>query len=473
VIGAPAIIASRSAEAAFAKFQLGNPTDITGHPFPGEPGNLVGHANTPATSLSPAWPGSFANTASDIPTYVAANGNFVNGTAGSPRVYKFLDFDAGPQPSDGNGPANTLTADGTYGGPSLSYVTFVGCRFQANATGNGAAVNVVMRGSTNVVFSYCTFCPRTAVAPSIPNPAWPSSAAGLGWNLNNVIGSGGGGTKYIPFATYQMHCIGPNDGCQYGFYVGSGPLTLDHCDIWGMAAPLNIQGGSINAMTFTDNWIHDYQDCITVALGQHDGFHTDGIGFPSTGVAPNGGQITIQHNTLATLGNVSSLMWQITPRSNQGRQKGFWDSTTLWDPGSPGVSVIDRHDGNLYYNNTGMPLSGGLSPSLSTQWTLVGPGYFSDILAVNNFLSGQNYLIDPGSNMPMCRNLVYTDNILSWILPPYFGPVYASPANGNMGGQFTSSSLGNFWIRNKIVGGPHDGMFAYPNGGFGSIDWHN
>lgn len=254
--------------------------------FPGQSGNPVGFAATPtlatasfAAANGQTWPGAYPGSLTTWPGGTGAQtisaGTHAQsgaGTSGNPWVFSFYDFDA----------STSATAI------SLSNAIFVGCRFQSNAN-TGLATNINPTGS-NLTFIYSSVIPRVAIAPSIPNAAWPSASAGL--QILNTSGS---------YASFNI----PNaNGYQFAFYGknATGPLTIDFCDSWGFANFCNLPDGSTFQFTFTNSWIHDCRN----DNGNSD--HSDGPGYLNTSTQPS--NILIQGCTIASIGNTNAIAMQ-------------------------------------------------------------------------------------------------------------------------------------------------------------------
>lgn len=279
---------SRKSAAAFAIFQTSSSIGPTG--FPGQAGNPVGHAATPASAPSAfttangqTWPGAFSSlTAWPGGTGAQTLSNGTNatsgaGTAGNPWVFAFYDFDA-------------LTAGVLL---SLSNAIFVGCRFQSNSVNN---YNVAATGS-NLTFVYCSIIPRVALHSTPPNAAWPSAGAGLG-----ILSSSGS------YTNTGGYCIPSSDGYQFGVSVSSGAVTIDHCDMWGFGNAVNYASASTAAMMVSNSWIHDAANCNVTPPGGSTNYHTDGPGFLNVSAPPS--NITITKNTIATIGNTNGIAFQ-------------------------------------------------------------------------------------------------------------------------------------------------------------------
>ncbi len=193
------------------------------NPLPGQPGNSVGFA------AAPGYPGSLT----------AASGPLTSGSSGNPTVYSFKDFTG-------------LSID-------ANWVTFIGCRFKSNVVADNN-VSTGGTGAQNIVFSYCSFTPLNSLYGSPPGAAWPSAGAGL---------------QTTTFVT-DVNCIDGNSGYQFGLTVRNatdGPITFDHCDIWGFGNALNFPAPTTAQITVQDCWIHD------AANASPQSYHTDGPGY--------------------------------------------------------------------------------------------------------------------------------------------------------------------------------------------------
>ena len=220
--------------------------------FPGQAGNPVGY------EADPGYPGSLTK-------WTGSATLSASGTTSSPKVYSFQDFVAGT--------GGTLI--------SGSHVKFVGCRFQSNDLEN---YNVQVTGS-DVTFEYCSVTPLISLAPAPPHPAWPSGGAGL-----QLVGDGTG---------YQ---IDGNSGYEYGFnIVSGGPVTIDHCDVWGFGNAV-VFYATTAPMTVQGSWIHDAADAAAQA------YHTDGAGYLNGSTGPQ--NVSILGNTIASIGNTNGIAFQ-------------------------------------------------------------------------------------------------------------------------------------------------------------------
>lgn len=248
-LAAPAII--RPAHALMrGGFSTGGAT--TG--FPGQAGNPVGFA------ASPGYPGSLN----------ASPPAITSGTSGSPHVYSYYDF--------------TSSFDVT----NLSFVNFVGCRFQSNAS---SGVSMTITNSNNINFSYCSWTPLTSKATAPPNAAWPCAGAGL--NLN--YGSAGYTAYVIPQTSRYQNGVAFAD-------TTSGPITWDHCDFWGFGNAAIQWNGTTAQQTVQDCWAHDCADPAGAIITPE---HTDGIGYVLGGAAPQ--NIKIDHTVIAGMGPVNGI----------------------------------------------------------------------------------------------------------------------------------------------------------------------
>lgn len=241
-----------------------SPAVVTIPPWPGLSSNPVGFSAAPGFSSLTAWPGGTGSQTVSNGT----NAQSGSGTTNDPWIFSFYDFDSGPSTT-----AGTLI--------SASNAKFIGCRFQSNDRAN---YNVQCTGA-NITFSYCSVTPRVAVVSAVPFAAWPAASAGL-----QKTGDGTG---------YQ---IGGNSGYQYGLNItAGGPLTADHCDIWGFGNAIVFYTTTAQ-MTISDCWIHDAADAALQA------YHTDGPGYLNGGAPPS--NITINHCTIASIGNTNGIAFQ-------------------------------------------------------------------------------------------------------------------------------------------------------------------
>lgn len=250
--------------------------------WPGQAGNLVGHAGTPASASAEftaahggtwpgayssltAWPGGTGNKTINNGTYATSG----SGTSGDPYVFAFYDFDAGTGQTS----------------VSVSNAIFVGCRFQSN---NAPGANCQVTGA-NVTFDYCSFVPRTALYSSPPGyTLWPSAGTGVG-TITQTNGVNG---------------IDGNSGFQAGLSIpdGAGPIMASHCDCWGMGNSFSQMGSTTAQLTFKDCWVHD------AANQTAQEYHQDGIGYVNGGAAPK--NIRIEHCVIASLGNTNGIAFQ-------------------------------------------------------------------------------------------------------------------------------------------------------------------
>jgi hypothetical protein len=254
---------------------------VGGH-FPGQVGNPVGFAATPAAAPARwagvagtnAWPGAFSSLT------VFSGTGFTSGSAGTPTVISFQDFVGG--------------MDFSVSAFNASQIIFVGCRFQA---GTGATINTRFDTGTHISFFYCSITPNPSVAPTVPHAAWPSAAAGTGQSYGD--------------GNYASNTISNANGYQYGA-VGSVNATFntflwDHCDFWGFANSIDFEGGTLaGPVMISDCWFHD---------GRNDGGldHTDGPGYLGGGPGPS--NLTITHCTISAMANTDGVAMQGTTYS--------------------------------------------------------------------------------------------------------------------------------------------------------------
>jgi hypothetical protein len=441
IIGAPALLLARS-EIVDAASRGGSPNT-----WPGQSDNPVGYA------ASPGYPG--ALTASAWPP-----SGWGSGTPGSPNVFKYLDFDAG-----GGGADFPISSTGADSGPAINYVTFIGCRFQANGQAAGNSINTCVEcfksGSNNIIFSYCSFVPRTSLVTAPPNAAWPASSVGTG-----VVWTGTPAqlTYQIPFLS----------GTEFAISVGApagGLVTIDHCDMWGMGDGVNL-AASTGRINVTDCWIHDCRyDQYPPNPSLND--HTDGVGYLA-GRSPPCSNIFISHNTIASIGNTNAIGFQhLAPP---------WKATTSYSFGAQ----VCGSDNNAYTSTVaGTGTNTGHNPlgDNGAHWHLDGPNYFSNISIINNYLTGFNNILDAGGNVFGINHMTITDNVFASDLMWLTRLVYS-----DFSAQFTGTT--NVWRRNKLQlypgsgssyasrYAPYDGQFVLPlivsgnvGGSFSRTDW--
>lgn len=440
IIGAPALLLARSEMVDAAS--RGSPNT-----WPGQPGNPVGYA------AAPGYPGALT------PSPWPPNG-WGSGSADRPNVFKYLDFDAGSWGGD-----FPISIDGLDGHGPINYVTFLGCRFQANGCANLNSINTCVEcyksGSNNITFSYCSMVPRTAVVIAPPNAAWPASSVGTG-----VVWTGTAAqlTYQIPFLS----------GTEFAISVSApagGLVTIDRCDMWGMGDGVNFGYRSAGQINVTDCWIHDTKyDQYPPQPNNND--HTDGIGY-LTGLAPPAKNILIRHNTIAGIGNTNGIGFQ--------HMAPLWSLRTNYSQGAQ----VAGSDNNAYTSNINNNL--GINPvgDRSGSWTLNGPNYYSNISVINNYLTGFNNVVDIGAvaNPLANNNVVFTDNVFASDLMWGTRLLYHDYSR-----MFTGTT--NVWRRNILqlypaskltyasAHAPYDGQFVLPvivpgnvSGTFNRTDW--
>lgn len=296
--------------------------------YPGQRDNPVGYTAAPGYTSLTAWPGGTgAKTISD-----GTNATSGSGTSGDPWVFAFYDFNAG-----------------TFGTTtSISNAKFFGCRFQSNNTGN---FNVAVVGASNVTFSYCSIVPLASLHTTPPNAAWPSASAFQVTGLQITVNSG----------SYSSYCIPGNDAYQFGFSIGSGPIKIDHCDIWGFGNAINLPNSTSSQITMSENWIHDPAN--NNVGGTPNFYHTDGVGYLNGGTPPS--NVSLAHCTIAGIGNTNGLAFQAAT-----------------------------------------------SP-------------YANISVTGNYFAGFADLVDMCHNVAGSTNLTFSDNVIGTDLPWLNGPLYA------------------------------------------------
>jgi len=247
--------------------------------WPGQAGNLVGHTQWPG------WSGSFNATACSAPS---SGTNWSNAVVISNCTYStsshttiscnYCEFILVDFKSSATNDNNAYVTG--------SNIIFAGDRFQSNYI-QGANVSVT---GSNIYFFYDSVVPLVSYVASPPGSSWPSAGAGA----NSTTMSNG-----VNMATLnQAYEIGiePNNS--------SGPMVIDHCDIWGFGNAIQILTTTAQ-ITITSNWIHDGAYPSGVTGGD---YHTDGIGYLNGSTGPN--NVWMIGNAIATLGNTNSLAFQ-------------------------------------------------------------------------------------------------------------------------------------------------------------------
>jgi hypothetical protein len=117
--------------------------------------------------------------------------------------------------------------------------------------------------------------------------AWPSASAG----------------QQTTTFSNNVNCIDGNSGHQFPLYLPSisGPITVDHCDIWGFGNAI-VFTSSTAPITVNACWIHD------AANDSPQSYHTDGPGYENGSTAPQ--NISITNCTVASIGNTQAIAFQ-------------------------------------------------------------------------------------------------------------------------------------------------------------------
>ena len=273
-------------------------------PWPGQPGNLVGH------TASPTWTGSFNATACGAATSgtswatatVKQNCTYstTSHTTISCSFCEFINVDF----------KSTATADNNVL-ISGSHILFFGDRFQSNCL---QCANVSMPGS-DIYFMYTSFTPLTTFYTSPPGfVQWPG--AGAGANTRTL--------------TSGVNGVADNQGYEIGLLPnnGSGPFWLDHSDLWGYGNAVQWLNSITAQSTVTSNWTHD-----TASPNVTGGaYHSDGIvGYLNGNIGPN--NLLVVGNATGMMGNTQGLALQASTGGYQNIfvNENFWsgDNTTV------------------------------------------------------------------------------------------------------------------------------------------------
>jgi hypothetical protein len=135
------------------------------------------------------------------------------------------------------------------------------------------------------------------------------------------------------------------------------------------------------------------------AFEKPQGYHTDGVGYLDGGNGP--ADVVVRHCTIASLGNTNAIAFQAS---------------------------------------TG----------------------YRNVTVQECLLSGFGFTVDMGHNAIGNRGLRFIDNLLSTIVRPGFGLLYA-----DFSAQFSPSPANNVWRGNRT----DDGRFIHPNGVLSAKDW--
>ena len=272
-------------------------------PWPGQPGNAVGYA---------AWTGWVPFSATACPSSPSSGTSWANAT-----VVKNCSYSGSVTISCNYCEFINVDFTGVAGGGNVfvpgSNVLFLADRFQSNEVQAGSV------GVTGhyVYFLYDSVVPMVSFYTSPPGYTWPS--AGSGANSLNIVEG--------------VNAINGTQGYEYGFNLSSnsGPIWIDHCDIWGFGDAIVIQTVTAG-VTITNNHMHD------IANPSEQAYHTDGPGYSNGAVGPN--NVRIIGNTVAMLGNTNDLALQAATGGYQNLYvaQNFWSGnggTISWcHPGS-------------------------------------------------------------------------------------------------------------------------------------------
>ncbi len=190
----------------------------------------------------------------NAPGYPGSLKSWNGGALQDGHTYSFIDFPGG-------------LAVGGQSTPKIG-IEFVGCRFHGASPGGG----LVLLYGNDISFDHCTFEPD--VEPP-QNVSYDKS--------------------------YQYGLTGNG-----GYYTHIGKLTVTACDMWGWgnAIDVNPTTDASTPQVYRDNWIHHAADV------DHAVYHHDGIGAESGG--SSGSYVTIDHNTIESLGTTNGVAYQAT-----------------------------------------------------------------------------------------------------------------------------------------------------------------
>jgi hypothetical protein len=469
-VGIAAPYVKRSRAASFEMLQVGQAASD----FPGRGNNLVGFAHTPASAPTSfngvtwpgAWPGAFRNASLGLNTNgctiaelaaaniagISSGGIITNGTAGNPTVIAFLDIIGPP-----NGPGiqargsahNQMSVDGTFSGPALNHITFVGCRFQGNDV-TGTNVDAI-NGAANLYWIYCSVTPPllfSGISPNMFPPttappfagSWPSASVGTGTIPD------GGTQDPAPYQSPYQNCA--TFAFSLAAYNSGEAFLIDHCDLWGMVVGVNIGNGAgvfpAGSITVTDTWIHDIRSPVPPSWTSAANYHVgDYVAYPG-GLIYQCYLANTNQDPLADATNVTNTVgtWWIC-RSNTGGDH------------SNGIGFLvgsDFPQKNVTCNHCTIAALGDVA-AWSLQMINIPNGEAINWSITNSYLSGFDrqlefvHTTDPGN-----MNLTVTDNILATDLA-YHNFFLINPVDA----MFTQSNgHNNVWRRNKIQLYPGD-----------------
>lgn len=244
-------------------------------------------------------------------------------------------------------------------------LTFVGCLFEGTNPNDNM---VQIYTPDKVKFLYSTFKPVSYAMPPGNNGTVSSSHTSPG----------------TPF----------NQSWQLVTTMDTAVATMDHNDIWGNAGMEVVTGYPGQPSVWTNNYIHDASDTA------NNVYHHDGIGPQSDG---NGGPMTVDHNTIASLGNTNGLALQ-------------------------------------------------------------GSGVYDHISFTNNYVSGWGYAISIGV-ANNATNITVTGNIFSGELSQLYGFLYGNIWGGTARGSTWRNNM--FQVRsgddNKNLTTTDNAKYAWPS----------
>ena len=296
---------------------------------------------------APGYPG---NLTTYSPT---ANGTSCSGPITSNTTYQFCNFVGGVNVGSSTTP--------------VTKVTFLGDDFDGNEIGNAL---VVLFGN-NITFNYDSITPALSAPPATNT------------------------------ANYEYGIIA--DG---GYYSHVGQLTVENSNIWGFGNAIDVTGSTQSGpQVYENNYIHDacYNDDTCPSLAALN--HTDGIGDLNSGDTDS--YVTINHNTISSLGNTNAIAYQEGPYSN--------------------------------------------------------------FTVTNNYFSGFGYTVHIGSQGP--TNSTFTGNVFATDFEPFFGPLYGgsnfeTASDGNTWSDNTYYvTPGTTWMNPAV-----NGLYWWPSDDFGSAN---
>jgi hypothetical protein len=386
-------------------------------------------------------------------------GGSISGTTGSPRIIAYLDIDGGGSTNpisdngiDGGAAAHDVTFVGcrfqsaavaaSYNVECWKSISYNIAFYYCSMTPRRTAGPWISKTTSPAVFD-------------VTQPgSWPSASVGLGLlDLGGGVSpnpGGGSGTYQTPYLSAALDCMAL--GSNAGTY-----MIVDHCDMWGSGFAISgtpvyppALGGSPTPSTtptqITDNWMHDNRFPGPPAWdGSFTYSGTAGASpTPSTAmVTGSNGHIyfcvvasSLGHDP--TTGSTDWLQWQNS--GDHGELLGFAQGTD-----QPPQNWTIQHNTMATLGNTNVFV-----------WAITNWNYVN-IKMINNYISGCNNVLDCGAQALGAANTgwLVRDNIFATDL--FFAASTIDYATQPLQSQFNQSNgNNNVWRGNKLKAYPGD-----------------